>query len=264
MSWLEKKNRSFAALRMTVNSNIPQTAMVFAAGFGTRMRPITNNIPKPLVKVNGKPMLDYALDALAEVGVEKAVVNTHYLAGQIAEHVEGRKNPQIIISHESPTILETGGGIVNALPLLGDKPFYVINTDTLWVDNGKPALLRLAEFWNPAKMDALLLLAKVATAVGYDGSGDFNLLPDGILQRNLNTSACEFVYSGVMIIKPEIFHGLDAKPFSIFRDFLFKKPEYNSENGAMPRLYGLAHEGKWLHVGTPDAIKLAEYAINEN
>lgn len=243
---------------------IPKTAMVFAAGFGTRMRPITDKIPKALVKVHGKPMIDCALDCLAEIGVARAVVNTHYLAGQIEAHVSGRKHPKVIISNESPIILETGGGIVQALPLLGNEPFYVTNTDTLWVDKGRPALLRLAEMWNEKEMDALLLLARVETAVGYDGKGDFNMLPDGILQRNLNGGACEFVYSGVMIIKPEIFKSCAAEPFSIFRDFLFKQKKYNNSDGSMPRLYGLPHEGKWLHVGTPDAIKLAEDAINEN
>ena len=239
---------------------IPETAMVFAAGFGTRMRPITNTMPKALVPVCGRPMLDHILDKLSDTGVKKAVVNTHYLADMINTSVADRAEPKIFISHETPQILETGGGIVNALPLLGDKPFYVMNTDTLLVEHGQPALLRLAETWDPGKMDALLLLAKVTGAVGYDGNGDFDLLPGGILKRNKGGGG-EYVYSGIMLIKPEIFQNQEIKPFSIFRDFLFKKPEYNSEDGQMPRLYGIVHNGKWLHVGTPEAIAQAEEAI---
>ncbi len=241
--------------------NIPDTAMVFAAGFGTRMRPITNNIPKSLVKVAGKTLLDYSLDALVEAGIKKAVVNTHYLADLISQHLAGRKDIEIKISHESPIILETGGGIVQALPLLGQKPFYVTNTDTFWIDKDKPALLRLAENWNPEKMDALLLLADIKGAIGYDGKGDFDLMPDGRLKRNKDGGACKFIYSGLMIIKPKIFHGCEPEPFSIFRDFLFKEEKYNNEDGSMPRIYGVVHNGTWLHVGTPDVIKLAEDVI---
>lgn len=236
------------------------TAMVFAAGLGTRMRPITNNLPKCLVKVKGKAMLDYVLESLADAGVSRAVVNTHYLPEMVDAHLAERKKPQILISHETPIILETGGGIVNALPLLGDKPFYTINTDTLVVDEETPALTRLANAWNPDKMDALLLLARKDKAVGYDGKGDFNLLPDGTLARNKNGGG-DYIYSGLMIVKPEVFRHCENKPFSIFRDYLFKEPKYNNEDGSMPRLCGLVHEGKWLHVGTPDAIKLAEDAM---
>lgn len=236
-------------------------AMVFAAGFGKRMRPLTNNTPKALIKVNGKAMIDYALEALAGVGVARAVVNTHYLAEQITEHLVGRKKPEVFISNEIPNILETGGGIVKALPLLGKDPFYIVNTDTLWVDKTQPALLRLASSWNPAQMDALFLLAKIDEAVGYSGKGDFDLLPDGMLQRNKNNPNYKFVYSGFMIIKPEIFKDKKAEPFSFTADFLLKDPKYNREDGAMPRLYGVVHDGKWLHVGTPDAIKIAEDVI---
>jgi N-acetyl-alpha-D-muramate 1-phosphate uridylyltransferase len=241
---------------------IPNTAMVFAAGFGTRMRPLTENTPKSLIKVNGTPMIDYALNALAAAGVRRAIINTHYLSHQINEHVADRDAPQIHISHEAPEILETGGAIVKALALLGNDPFYVINTDTLWIDNQRPALLRLADMWDPKKMDALLLLSQVDEAIGYEGKGDFNLTNNSVLQRSVNGNQCSFVYSGVMIIKPELFKQCEEKPFSIFKDFLFKDSKYNSENGEMPKLYGLAHDGKWLHVGTPDAIKLAEDAIN--
>ncbi len=237
------------------------TAMVFAAGLGTRMRPITNTMPKCLVKVNGKALIDYVLDSLAASGVSRAIVNTHYLAEMVAEHVETRQNPKIIISHETPTILETGGGIVNALPILGDTPFYTINTDTLVIDDGEPALQRLSKAWDPIKMDALLLLAKMDKVVGYDGNGDFNLGENGIIKRNKDGGG-DFVYSGLMIIKPEVFKNLECKPFSLFRDHIFKDKKYNNDDGTMPRMYGLVHEGKWLHIGTPEAIGQAEDALN--
>lgn len=236
--------------------------MVFAAGFGTRMRPITNTTPKALVKVHGKALLDYALDKLVENNVVHAVINTHYLAEQISEHLQARTNPKISISHEFPDILETGGGIVQALPLLGKEPFFIINTDTVWIDKDTSCLTRLAQNWNPDKMDALFLLAKKEGAIGYDGKGDFDLLPDGMLKRNKDGRGGEFVYSGYMIIKPEVFESCKAEPFSFTGGLLFKKPEYNREDGAMPRLHGVVHDGLWLHVGTPDAIKLSENAID--
>lgn len=246
--------------KMSPDVTKPDTAMVFAAGLGTRMRPITNNLPKCLVKVNGKALLDYVLDSLADSGVSKAVVNTHYLAEMVEEHLKSRKSPQILISHETPHILETGGGIVKARPLLGNKAFYTVNTDTLVIDDKIPALKKLAAEWDPVKMDALLLLVRMDKAVGYDGNGDFNLLPNGLLQRQSGGGG-EFIYSGLMIIKPELFQGLEEKPFSIFRDYIFKDKKYNNEDGSMPRFYGLVHEGKWLHVGTPEAIGLAEDAL---
>lgn len=240
----------------------PNTAMVFAAGFGTRMRPITDTIPKALVKVHGKPLLDYALDKLEENKVTNAVINTHYLAEQIESHIVGRQKPHIFISHEAPTILETGGGIVQALPLLGNEPFFIINTDTVWIDKGTTCLSRLSQNWNPDEMDALFLLANKEGAIGYDGKGDFDLMPDGMLKRNKNGGGGEFVYSGYMIIKPEVFAGCKAEPFSFTGGLLFKNPKYNREDGAMPRLHGIVHDGLWLHIGTPEAIKLSENAID--
>jgi MurNAc alpha-1-phosphate uridylyltransferase len=162
-------------------TTIPQTAMVLAAGFGQRMRPLTDKMPKPLVQVAGKPLIDHVLDRLADAGVTRAVVNVHYLAEQIERHVATRARPQVTISDERGVLLDTGGGVVKALPLLGDAPFFHINSDTIWIDRVKPNLTRLAEHFNDGTMDALLLLAPSAGSIGYDGRGDFSMVPEGRL-----------------------------------------------------------------------------------
>jgi MurNAc alpha-1-phosphate uridylyltransferase len=239
-------------------SYAPKKAMVFAAGFGKRMRPITDTLPKPLVKVGGKPMLDHALDKLADAGVTEAVVNTHYLAKQIHEHIEERAHtnplPEVTISHELE-ILETGGGIVRALPLLGDEPFYTVNSDVVWVDRNTPSFVRLAEKWDPEKMDALLLLHPVERAIGYDGDGNFDVAADGQLLLQKDTHK-PYVFTGAMIIKPQLFSGLKEEPFSLFRGLLFHT---NIEpNGTLKRMYGLIHDGDWLHVGSPDGLAKAK------
>lgn len=240
-----------------LNSSIPlDTAMVFAAGFGTRMRPLTNNIPKPLIKICNKTMLDHVLDNLLENGIKKVVVNTHYLADMIEKHLQNRTAPEVIISRESPDILETGGGIVQALPHLGTAPFFTVNTDSLLIEKGKPAIIRLTENWNPEKMDALLLLIRKEDAVGYDGNGDFDITQEGFLKKRHNGG--KFIYSGTMIVKPDLFYNQPLEPFSIFRDYLFKSDKQILPDGTMPKLQSIVHEGKWLHIGTPDMIEVAE------
>jgi len=170
---------------------MPRTAMVLAAGLGERMRPLTEHMPKPLVPVVGKPLIDHVLDRLAAAGVTKAVVNVHYLADMIEHHLQNRKSPQIVISDERVALLNTGGGVVRALAKIGDAPFLLINSDTIWIDGAKPNLERLAQAFDPAAMDALLLLAPVSTSIGYDGRGDFNLGPDGRLtSRNRAVRLC--------------------------------------------------------------------------
>src|SRR5262245_775217 len=161
----------------------PRCAMVLAAGLGTRMRPLTDTIPKPLVKVDGRPLIDYVLDRLADVGVERAVVNVHHFADQMQQYLTRRDRPQIVISDERGLLLGTGGGVKKALPELGNAPFFHINSDTIWIDGVKPNLARLAEAFDPATMDALLLLATTAGSIGYSGRGDFSMTPDGILRR---------------------------------------------------------------------------------
>ena len=232
---------------------VPRTAMVLAAGLGERMRPLTDRMPKPLVPVAGKPLLDHVLDRLAAAGVERAVVNVHYLAGMIEDHLNGRTAPHIVISDERAALLNTGGGVVKALGSIGGEPFIHVNADTIWIDGVKPNLDRLAEAFDPSSMDALLLLAPVAASIGYSGRGDFTMTPDGRLTRRAERQIAPFVYAGAAILRPELFHGAPAGAFSL--NTLFDKAE------ATGRLHGLRLEGVWMHVGTPGAITDAEAAI---
>lgn len=234
----------------------PRRAMVLAAGLGKRMRPLTDTLPKPLVAVAGKPLLDHVLDRLTDAGVEHAVVNVHYLGEKIVDHLKPRDRPKIAISDETGVLLETGGGVVKALPLLGDAPFYHINSDTIWIDGVKPNLVRLAEAFDPARMDALLLLAPTAGSIGYDGRGDFAMTPDGVLERRGERAVAPFVYAGAAILSPRLFDGAPQGAFSL--TILFDRA---IEAG---RLFGLRLEGLWMHVGTPKAIGEAEAAIADS
>ncbi len=231
----------------------PTTAMVLAAGFGERMRPLTDKIPKPLITVGGKALIDYGLDRLAEAGVEKAVVNVHYLADQIERHLAPRQRPRIVISDERALLLGTGGGVVKALPELGTAPFFHVNSDSIWIDGVKGNLGRLAETFDPARMDVLLLLAPAAASIGYQGRGDFAMASDGRLRKRAEREVVPFVYAGAALLKPSLFAGAPAGPFGLTKMF-----DKAAESG---RLHGLRLDGLWMHVGTPDAIKLAEDAI---
>jgi MurNAc alpha-1-phosphate uridylyltransferase len=227
--------------------------MVLAAGNGMRMRPLTDRTPKPLIPVGGKPLLDNVLDRLAASGVETAVVNVHHLADQIERHLAGRRAPRIVISDERANLLDTGGGVVKALPALGAAPFFHLNSDTIWIDGVKPNLVHLAEGFDPARMDALLLLAATSSSVGYAGRGDFAMAPDGRLKRRGERDVVPFVYAGAAILTPAFFAGVAPGPSSMSPLF-----DRAAEAG---RLCGLRLEGVWMHVGTPDAIKAAEAAI---
>lgn len=238
---------------MTSTMTSPRRAMVLAAGMGTRMRPLTDNMPKPLVKVDGKPLLDHVLDRLAAEGVERAVVNVHHFADQIIAHLTDRRRPQIAISDERGVLLDTGGGVVKALPELGDAPFYHLNADTIWIDGVKRNLARLADAFDPANMDALLLLAPTAGSIGYDGRGDFNMASDGRLRGRPERQVAPFVYAGAAILTPALFAGAPDGKFSLTTLF--------SRAADAGRLYGLRLEGLWMHVGTPEAIAAAEAAI---
>ena len=235
---------------------IPQKAMVLAAGMGERMRPLTATMPKPLVKVAGRPLLDHVLDKLDQAGVQTAIVNVHYLADQIERHLANRASPQIVISDERDQLLETGGGTVKALPLLGAEPFFLINSDSIWLDGVDGNLKRLAETFDPERMDALLLLAAATHSIGYAGRGDFTMTPDGRLQPRAERQVAPFVYAGAAVFSPRLFEDAPQGPFSLNR--LFAKA---SDAG---RLFGLRLDGLWMHVGTPDAIALAEEAILES
>jgi MurNAc alpha-1-phosphate uridylyltransferase len=227
--------------------------MVLAAGFGERMKPLTEKLPKPLVAVAGKPLLDHVLDRLAEAGVERAVVNVHYLADLIERHVAQRKTPQIAISDERAKILNTGGGVVHALQKIGAEPFFHINSDTIWIDGVRPNLQRLAEAFDPEAMDALLLLAPSADSIGYAGRGDFLMSPDGRLKKRAEREIAPFVYAGAAILRPELFRNPPSGAFPLTALF-----DRAAEAG---RLFGMRLEGVWMHVGTPGAIGQAEAAI---
>ena len=231
----------------------PKRAMVLAAGLGTRMRAFNGRIPKPLVVVGGKALLDYVLDRLAEQGVERAVVNVHHLADQIERHLAHRREPQIVISDERSELLGTGGGVIKALPELGAAPFFHVNSDTIWIDGVQPNLGRLAAAFDPARMEALLLVAPTASSIGYSGRGDFFMAPDGRLTRRGEREVVPFVYSGAAILTPAFFADTPAGPSSMSPLF-----DRAAEAG---RLYGLRLEGVWMHVGTPEAVKAAEAAI---
>jgi MurNAc alpha-1-phosphate uridylyltransferase len=233
--------------------NPPRRAMVLAAGMGERMRPLTAQRPKPLVEVAGKALIDHVLDRLAAAGVERAVVNVHYLAEQLERHLAARAEPQIVVSDERGLLLGTGGGVVKALPELGGAPFYHLNSDTIWIDGVKPNLSRLADVFDPATMDALLLLASTTGSIGYAGRGDFTMAPDGRLRRRAEREVAPFVYAGAAILSPALFAGAPQGEFPLTALF-----DRASDAG---RLYGLRLEGLWMHVGTPDAIALAEDAI---
>ena len=237
----------------TPTPNTPDHAMVLAAGLGTRMRPVTDGMPKPLVPVAGKPLLDHVLDKLADAGVSDAVVNVHYFADQIEQHVAGRRAPGITISDERKQLLNTGGGVRAALRFLGTAPFFLLNSDTLWIDGVDGNLNRLARAFDPARMDALLLLAPTATSVGYVGRGDFAMDPGGVLRRRREREVVPFVYAGAAVLTPGMFADAPEGPFSL--NLLFDRAI------DVGRLCGLRLDGVWMHVGTPEAIMAAEAAI---
>ena len=229
------------------------TAMVLAAGYGQRMRPITLTRPKPLVDVAGRALIDYGFDRLRAAGVEKAVVNVHYLPEQIEAWAVRQSSPAIVISDERGEILDTGGGVARALPLLGEAPFFVINSDSFWVDDGTPALDRLRAAWDDRAMDCLLLLSPLERTVGYDGAGDFVRGDDGRLARRGKAEGPPLAYIGGYLVAPRLFAGAPEGKFSM--NLLWDRAI------AAGRLFGLVHTGRWLHVGTPEAIGLAEAAL---
>ena len=231
----------------------PKTAMVLSAGLGTRMRPLTDKMPKPMVEVGGKPLIDHVLDRLADAGVTLAAVNVHHFADQLERHLAARTKPQILISDERGILLGTGGAVVKALPLLGEAPFYHVNSDSIWVDGVKPNLARLAEGFDAAAMDALLLLAPTTGSIGYAGRGDFAFAADGRLRRRAEREVAPFVFAGAAILSPALFKNPPQGEFPLTKLF--------ARAADAGRLHGLRLEGLWMHVGTPDAIALAENAI---
>lgn len=230
-------------------SNITR-AMIMAAGFGTRMRPLTNTIPKPLVKVQGRALIDHVMDRLVAAGVKTIVVNIHYMGDQIKAHVEKRKDVEIIISDETDSILDSGGGIFKALPHFKGEPFFHANADTVWVEGASHALDRLKAAWNPDAMDALMLLASTVTTVCYDGRGDFMMDADGRLSRVPEGRVSPFVWMSMEILHPRLFDGMQPGKFSI-------NPLWDKAI-AKGRLFGQRLDGVWMHIDRPEAVKQSE------
>lgn len=229
--------------------SILKRAMVLAAGFGVRLRPITDTTPKPLVKVLGRTMIDRTIDRLIDAGVETIVVNTHHLSEQIHDHLKKRDDVEILFSPEEQ-ILETGGGIANALDKLGDEPFFACNGDTLWLNGSQDALKRMLRHWDDEKMDGLLMQHSTVDAYGYDGIGDFCVDPLGLLSRRPEGEVSPYLFTGVQILHPRLFKGAPNGAFSM--NVLY---DSSIETG---RLYGMIHDGEWFHIGTPDALEEAE------
>ena len=228
-------------------------AMVLSAGLGTRMRPLTADRPKPLVQVAGKAMIDHCLDKLAEAGVARAVVNVHYLPDLLIEHLVARTAPAVTISDERGLLLETGGGMVKALPLLDSDPFFALNSDNLWLDGPGTIFAQLSAAWDAAKMDALLLVVPHARASNYTGKGDFHLDPHGRITRRRSGRIAPFIYSGIQLVSHRLLRDAPAGPFGTM--VLWQRA---IDEG---RLYGVTHLGQWFEVGSPQAIAPTEAAL---
>ena len=230
-------------------------AMVLAAGLGTRMRPLTNDRPKPLVEVAGKPLIDHAIDRLVQGGVNFIVVNVHYKAEMLKAHLAKRKDVEIRIMDESDTILDTGGAVANALGHFEGQPFFTYNSDSIWVEGMGNSMARMQARWNADEMDALMLLAVAATSIGYEGFGDFTMDKLGSLKRRHEMKLAPFVWTGLQIVHPRLFDGAPKGRFSI-------NPLWDKaiENG---RLFGLRLDGVWLHVGTPGGLAEAEKFLRD-
>lgn len=240
------------ALRPDPGVPVPETAMVMAAGLGKRMRPLTATRPKPLVEVAGKALLDHALERLRAAGVKRAVVNVHYLADALEAHLKNRDyGLEIIISDEREQLMETGGGLVKALPLLGERPFLSVNSDNLWIDGPVDSIRALAAAWDGARMDALLLMVPLARAHCHGGQGDFHLDAAGrIVGRRKPGRLAPFVWTGVQILHPRLITDAPEGPFST--NLFWNRA---IEAG---RAFGIVHGGLWFDVGTPRAIPVAE------
>ncbi len=234
---------------MTAPKKALKKAMILAAGLGTRMKPLTDSLPKPLIEVDGRALIDHVLDRLADAGVSDVIVNTHHLADQLESHLDSRKSPNIEFSPEQD-LLETGGGIAKALPLLGKDAFYVINSDAFWLNGPFDALRRMAETWNDETMDALLLMHSTVEAYGYTGIGDFCVGGDGMATRPPEGEVSPWLFTGIQILHPRLFKAAPKDAFSL--NVLYDRAIENE------RLYGATHDGEWFHVGTPEGLEKAD------
>lgn len=236
-----------------MTATAPKTAMVLAAGFGKRMRPLTDTQPKPMLMLDGTPLIGHVMNRLADAGVQRAVVNLHYLGDQIRDYLADEKRLEIIYSQEDE-ILETGGGIKKAMTELGTDPFYVVNSDAFWLDGYENTLERLAREWKDDEMDALLLLQSTVEAHGYEGRGDFVADPLGGLTRRPESEVAPWLFSGIQILHPRLFDDAPDGAYSLNMQF-----DKALEEG---RLYGVIHDGEWFHIGTPEGLDEAETFIN--
>lgn len=230
--------------------------MVLGAGMGTRMRPLTDLAPKPLVRVKGRALIDHVLDRIAEAGIVIAVVNAHHMADKLITHLADRKRPEILISDERDQLLDTGGGVVRALPRLGKGSFLIHNADSTWIEGIGTNLARLCDAWDESRMDFLLLVALASNSVGYDGRGDFQMQADGRLLRRREREMAPFAFTGVSIAHPRAFKDVPAGAFSLNKLWDRAIDER--------RLYGVRLDGIWMHIGTPEAVTVAERRIDES
>jgi N-acetyl-alpha-D-muramate 1-phosphate uridylyltransferase len=228
-------------------------AMILAAGFGLRMRPLTDTLPKPLVKVQGRALIDHALDRLEAAGVEEVVVNVHYRADQMEAHLAERRSPHIIVSDERAQLLDTGGGALKALPHFKGEAFFYLNSDSIWREGTRDALADMRASWDEKRMDALMLLASSVRSTGYDGLGDFMMDAQGRLTPRPEKRVAPFIWAGVQIIHPRAFEGAPAGPFSTWRIW--------SKAIEARRLFGIRLDGLWMHIGSPDGLRAAEDAL---
>jgi MurNAc alpha-1-phosphate uridylyltransferase len=235
----------------------PKSAMIMAAGLGTRMRPLTDRRPKPMVVVGGRPLIDHAVDRLAQTGVTLIVVNVHYRAEMLIEHLKRRSDGvKIVISEETDELLGTGGGVVKALPYFDGRPFFIHNSDSIWVEGFGPALGRMIARWDAQSMDALLLMASLVTTIGYEGAGDFMMDADGRLSRVPEGRVSPFGFLGVQIVHPRLFDNPPKGTFStnVVWDRAIAKG----------RLFGTRLDGTWMHIGTTEALAESEAFLKEN
>lgn len=235
------------------SASSPTTAMILAAGMGTRMRPLTDTRPKALVPLGGRPLIEHALVRLREAGVERVVVNAHHHAEQLIAYLSGRDRIETHVSDEREKLLETGGGIAKALPLLGEARFYAVNGDVVWLDGVANTLRRLAQRWDESAMDALLLLQLGPDTIGYSGLGDFTMEADGLLRRRREREVAPYVHCGIQLLHPRLFRACPSGAFSL--NLLYDRAL------AAGRLWGLRHDGLWLHVGTRAGLSAAEAAL---
>lgn len=250
------KTKRALSLKAEIPADVPHTAMVMAAGLGKRMRPLTATKPKPLIEVGGKALLDHVLEKLRVAGVKKVVVNVHYLAGALEAHLMSREHGlEVVISDERDLLMETGGGLVKAAPLIDSDPFLALNSDNLWIDGPADTIKLLASQWDGGKMDALLLLVPQARAMGHKGLGDFHMDREGRLRRRARSHVAPFVFTGIQIVAKRLLRGAPEGPFST--NILWDRA---IEEG---RAFGAVHQGLWFDVGTPQSIPLTEAALED-